>query len=150
MKKLFLVLALTAGLTMALNAQDMSKAIGIRGGWGAELSYQHPLSSSNRLEVDLGLNFLDGTNSLFATGIYQWVWDLSQHLAPGFKWYAGAGPVLGLHTSKFLVGAVGQVGIEYNFNIPLQLSLDYRPGYVFIPETWPIYDAISFGVRYKF
>ena len=149
MKKVFLLLALTAGLTTSLNAQNLSKAIGLRAGWGAELSYQHPVSTSNRIELDLGLNFLDGTHGIFAVGIYQWVWDLSR-LAPGFNWYAGAGPAVGLYTSSFAVGAVGQVGIEYKFKIPLQVSLDYRPGYIFVSDAWPIYDAVCAGVRYTF
>ncbi|MFA7493874.1 MAG: hypothetical protein WCZ43_10215 [Proteiniphilum sp.] len=55
-----------------------------------------------------------------------------------------------MYTSSFAVGAVGQIGIEYKFKIPLQVSLDYRPGYIFVPDAWPIYDAVCAGVRYTF
>lgn len=149
MKKVFLVLALATGMTMALNAQDVSKTIGLRAGWGGEISYQHPLSSSNRVELDLGLNFLDGTGGAFLAGIYQWVWDLST-LSPGFNWYAGAGPGVGLYGSNFSVAAMGQIGIEYNFKIPLQLSLDYRPGIFVVPDVIGTYDGICLGIRYRF
>ena len=55
MKKLFFIAILALGISAFATAQTNDKAIGIRGGWGTELSYQQPLSGSTRLEVDLGL-----------------------------------------------------------------------------------------------
>ena len=52
MKKIILVAALVLGFAVAASAQP--RAIGLRGGWGAELSYQHSFDS-NFLQADLGL-----------------------------------------------------------------------------------------------
>lgn len=62
-------------------------------------------------------------------GLYQWVWNIEKQI----NWYAGTGGVVASWKTKntnfdgsyFL--AAGNIGIEYNFNIPLLLSLDYRP-----------------------
>jgi hypothetical protein len=154
MKKLILALALAVSLVGALSAQVEGKAIGLRfggvSGYGAEVSYQHPLGNANRLELDLGVNHYGfGLN-----GVYQWVWDLSD-LADGFNWYAGVGAGLGMYNydntqNAFGIGLLGQVGIEYNFKVPVQLSLDYRPGIYIIPNTYSSFDGFCLSARYKF
>lgn len=159
MKKIFLTFALVVSTLSAINAQADNKAIGLRlgGGFGggAEISYQQPLDQTNRLEVDLGLNSWGfGLN-----GIYQWVWDLSD-LGDGFNWYAGVGAGVGtynfnygndIHANRdFSIGVLGQVGLEYKFEIPLTLSLDYRPGIFFVPSFNGSYDGICLGARYRF
>jgi hypothetical protein len=148
-KKFFLTLALSLSLVGALQAQSIGKAIGVRFGYGGEISYQQPLGNANRLELDLGLNYYGfGLN-----GIYQWVWNLSS-LAEGFNWYAGIGAGVGSYNyysgSPLNIALLGQVGIEYNFNIPLQLSLDYRPGFYLLNGFYPTYDGICLGARYRF
>lgn len=157
MKKLLLTFALVLCMVGALSAQVDGKAIGLRfsPGYGnsAEISYLHPIGNANRLEVDLGLS----NRGMYVTGVYQWVWDLSD-LAEGFNWYAGVGGSVGLWNGKYAnyddgisIGVAGQVGIEYNFNIPLQLSLDYRPVINLIPTIGSGYfDGVALGVRYKF
>jgi len=159
MKKIILTLALVVSMVSAIKVQADNKAIGLRlgGGFGggAEISYQQPLDKSNRLEVDLGLNSWGfGLN-----GIYQWVWDLSD-LGDGFNWYAGVGAGIGtynfnygndIHANRdFSIGVLGQVGLEYKFEIPLTLSLDYRPGIYFVPSFNGSYDGICLGARYRF
>jgi len=155
MKKIILTFTLVVSIVGALDAQK--NAIGLRFGNGGEISFQTALGSANRLELDLGLNNWNN-NSGYAgfglTGTYQWVWGLDK-LAPGFKWYLGLGPQLGSWNtnsySGFALGIVGQVGLEYNFKIPLQLSLDYRPGWYVLPSNYGgIYDGIALGIRYKF
>jgi hypothetical protein len=159
MKKVILMLSILLSLTNVLNAQVENKAIGLRlgsgFGYGAEISYQQPLSKINRLELDLGLNSWGfGLN-----GIYHWVWDLSA-LADGFNWYAGFGAGIGSYnfgyvgnpngSSNFSIGAVGQVGIEYKFEVPLTLSLDYRPGMYFLNGFNSSIDGICIAGRYRF
>lgn len=150
MKKLILLSAFLLGFTLLTTAQVDKRALGVRLGYGGEISYQHPLGSANRLEVDMGLNNWGnkgwGTN---LTGVYQWVWSLDD-LADGINWYAGVGGVAGLKEKSFGAGVVGQVGIEYHFDIPLMLSLDYRPSIFVVPTVFAIYDGISLSARYKF
>ena len=49
----------------------------------------------------------------------------------GFGFYAGPGIGLGF-ADKLRVGIAGQVGLEYNFAAPVQLSLDVRPYFDFM------------------
>ena len=148
MKKVILSFVLVLGSLSLVNAQQ--NAIGLKLGTGAELSYQRDLSDANRLEFNLGLHGLDFDNPyLGLSGFYQWVWDLSG-LAPGFKWYAGAGAGLGLQNSKFALAVLGNIGIEYNFGIPLQIALDYTPGLQIVPDTGFDGDRFRFAIRYKF
>ena len=142
-------------MTSFAYGQVNGKAIGVRASYGAELSYQHPFSQANRLEADLGFYYDHGFN---LAGIYQWVFDLSE-LATGFNWYVGLGPQIGSWDYHYngkdydglALGIAGQIGIEYNFDIPLQLSLDYRPGWYILPNSYGgAWEGVALGIRYKF
>ena len=157
MKKIFLTICLSFIAFSTINAQEISEnAIGIRfgdnNGVGAEISYQRKLTDMNRLEVDLGIRGNSSYSAFKATGLYEWVWALDGN----FNWYAGAGGGLGSWNVKstdasdtFIFGA-GVVGVEYNFDIPLMVSLDFRPEIGFSD----LYDGFNsdFGlsVRYQF
>ena len=52
MKKALLIVAAILGLAVVASAQP--RALGIRAGYGAELSYQHTLGGQNFIEADLG------------------------------------------------------------------------------------------------
>ncbi|MDP3312342.1 hypothetical protein [Lutibacter sp.] len=138
MKNLFLVAVVFFSFILSIEAQDISRnALGLRlgnnDGFGTEISYQRELGEYNRLEIDLG--FRDHTNSdaFKLSGIYQWVWNIDG----GFNWYAGVGAGLGNWSKKsgfvgnqddgLFLNLDGNVGIEYNFGIPLLISLDFRP-----------------------
>jgi hypothetical protein len=63
--------------------------------------------------------------------LYQWVWNIDG----GFNWYAGVGGIGSYgydndntHYNEHLFCCRGHIGIEYNFDIPLLISLDFRPG----------------------
>ncbi len=149
MKKILLVAALVLGFAVAASAQP--RAIGIRGGYGVELSYQHNLGA-NFLEADLGLNTF---NALNVAATYNF--SLAQ-FGDGFNFYAGPGAAVGIGFGKaahFNVGVAGQVGLEYIFNFPLQLSIDLRPQIgIGIVEGgvglgfWGWYPSL--GIRYAF
>lgn len=151
MKKIILTLVLAVSLAGALSAQVDNKAIGLRFANqfnGGELTFQTPLGHANRLELNLGLNNWSNSNSgIQLTGLYQWVWGLNQ-VATGLNWYLGLGPSLGSYTSNFGIGVVGQIGLEYNFNIPLQISLDWRP--TIINSFYTYYGGNGLSLRYRF
>lgn len=163
MKKLLLFSVVLLGFAFTSNAQDIANnALGLRlgdsNGVGAEISYQHALGSNNRLEVDLG--WRDGKNydGFKLAGLYQWVWNIDG----GFNWYAGVGGGLGSFSfdnpggddiSDTFIFAAGDIGIEYNFDIPLLISLDFRPEIGFGDETYDNNDLdfdIALGIRYQF
>lgn len=157
MKKIILSIALVMSVYGTLSAQSNGKAIGVRGGGGGEISFQTALGGNNRLELDLGLNSWNSKsdNGGFGlSGVYQWVWNLDA-LAQGFNWYVGFGPQIGSWNnssfSGFALGIVGQIGLEYNFNIPLQLSLDYRPSWYILPNNYGgAWGGTAFAIRYTF
>ncbi len=162
-KNVFMTFVLIV-LTFGLQAQNLSKnALGLRlgdnDGFGGEISYQRELNTDNRLEFDLGWRNSKYVNAFKIVGLYQWVWNLDK----GFNWYAGAGGGIGTwsyedkfynnnkSTGTFAVLA-GDVGIEYNFDFPLQISLDARPEFginrKYVDNN--IGFDIALGLRYKF
>ena len=153
MKKIILVAAMVLGFAVAASAQP--RAIGLRGGYGVELSYQHTLGE-NFLEADLGLGAFNGLN---VAATYNWMLAQPDWTSKG-EWgvYAGPGVALGLgfgDASYFNVGIAGQVGLEYTFWFPLQLSVDLRPQLGLVTAggasafgLWGWYPSL--GVRYKF
>lgn len=160
MKKIILAVAFVMSALGTVSAQSAKRAIGLRFGNGGEISFQSALGSSNRLELDLGMNSWNGNDNyagLGLTGIYQWVWNI-QKFPSGFKWYVGFGPQLGLwngylnsNYQGFALGIAGQIGIEYNFKIPIQLSLDYRPAWYILPGTYGgTWQGIDLALRYCF
>ncbi len=159
MKKLLLLSIVLLGFTFAGSAQDIAdNAIGLRlgdsDGLGAEVSYQRALGENNRLEADLGWRNSNTYNAIKLTGLYQWVW----HLDGNFNWYAGAGGGIAIFDGKKVLKGTdetalfvaGNVGIEYSFDIPLLLSLDFRPELGFGDFTDDLDFDIAFGIRYKF
>ncbi|WP_347174153.1 hypothetical protein [Polaribacter uvawellassae] len=155
MKKTFLIIGLVFASFFTMNAQEVSEnAIGLRfgdnSGFGGEISYQHKLSENNRLEIDLGIRNGNGADSFKATGIYQWVWSLENR----FNWYAGVGGGVGSIkaggvSDTFFFGT-GNLGIEYNFEAPILISLDYRPEFGFTTIYEGLNSDIALSVRYQF
>ncbi|GAA4885262.1 hypothetical protein GCM10023311_04870 [Flaviramulus aquimarinus] len=159
MKKFFLLSITVLGFTFASNAQEIAdNAIGLRlgdsDGLGAEVSYQRALGDNNRLEVDLGWRNSNNYDAVKLTGLYQWVF----HLDGDFNWYVGAGGGLASFSGKKLLDnqnetaffAAGDIGIEYSFDIPLLLSLDFRPELGFGDFTDDLDFDIAFSIRYQF
>lgn len=139
-----------------LSAQSISKnAIGIRvgdnDGVGGEISYQRALQENNRLEVDLGWRNSNNVDAFKLVGLYQWVHSLDGN----FNWYVGVGGGIGSfdageNDGSFLLVA-GNVGIEYDFDIPLLISLDLRPELGFNDNYSDDLDFdIALGLRYQF
>ncbi len=143
-------------ITASLSAQSISKnALGIRigdnDGFGGEISYQRYLKENNRLEFDLGFRDSDNVEAFKLVGLYQWVMPIDG----GFHWYVGAGGGLGSFDAGENDGTfalvAGDIGIEYNFDIPLLISLDIRPELGFNDDFSDDLDLdIALGLRYQF
>lgn len=167
MKKIILFFVLFFTFFMTIQAQEIAEnAIGLRlgdsDGFGAEISYQRALSSTNRLELGLGwrnsrefkINALKAKYSAIRlTGLYQWVWQLDGD----FNWYAGAGGGFAsfsfdddIFDNEISLFAAGNIGVEYNFDIPLLLSLDFRPEFGFGDYNDDLDFDIALGIRYQF
>ncbi|MEO9571316.1 MAG: hypothetical protein ABJH82_05095 [Polaribacter sp.] len=148
MKKIVLGFSLLVGSIFTINAQEISdNTIGLRfgggNGAGGEISYQKYLGENNRLEINLGL--ANEFTNFKATGLYEWVWTLEDK----FNWYAGAGGGV-VSANGTGVYAAGVVGLEYNFDAPILLSLDYRPEIGIAGGLDGLNSDIALSVRYQF
>ena len=155
------------------------KSLGVRGGaTGAEVSYQHYLSSDKFISVDTGVDFgysVSGKMGAHLNGTYNIIWARPQWTKKGtWNIYAGPGASTGwvedrcvikngderanYFTQGFMLALSGQVGLEYNFEFPLQLSLEVRPciGFHLADKSASFYDngllgfIPSLGIRYTF
>ncbi|TAI48904.1 hypothetical protein [Flagellimonas allohymeniacidonis] len=164
MKITTLFTALFLFVTIGGYAQDVSEhALGLRlgdsDGFGAEISYQKSIGRYNRAEFNLGWRDSREFDAFKLTGVYQWV----HHIEGNFNWYYGVGGGLGSvefepvpngeDNDGLFVFAAGDIGVEYNFDIPLLLSLDFRPeigllGYDGFDDGFDF--DIALGIRYQF
>lgn len=126
MKRIIVIAALVFGIAFAASAQP--RAIGGRLAYGLEASYQHYVGGENFVEANLGLCYFSALN---ATAAYNFMIAQPAWTARGeWGFYAGPGATVGLDfigRQEFVFGIVGQVGLEYTFWFPLQLSVDLRP-----------------------
>ena len=163
MKKIILSAIMLCGLMVGAQAQNISKnALGLRlgsnDGFGTEISYQARLSAKNRLELDLGWRNNKYEDNIKIAGIYQWVWNLDG----GLNWYAGLGGGAGtwryndndfVNDNGTFAFVAGDLGIEYNFDFPLQVSLDVRPEFYLNSRSYVDNNYgtdVALGVRYRF
>ncbi|HLV14798.1 MAG TPA: hypothetical protein VKY41_06440 [Xanthomarina sp.] len=162
MKRVLIIAIAFLGFTTFVHAQEISKnAIGLRlgdsDGFGASISYQRAIMENNRLEFNFG--WTDGKNydGTKLIGLYEWIWNIDG----GFNWYTGPG--IGFATYRYnkyynnhrdgFVILTGTVGIEYNFDFPLLLSLDVRPELGLGSSDYDNNNMnfdLGLGVRYQF
>jgi hypothetical protein len=157
MKRILLGTALLVSAIITVNAQ--SRAIGGRLGGNLEFSYQHQFGEKNMIDATAGL-WLVNHLSLGVTGVYDWVFPINSWQHKGkWNWYVGPGAGLGfvfgdnIHVPVTLdIG--GQIGVEYQFWFPLNLSLDYRPMINVLGFRdniwWRSFYGVALGVRYRF
>ena len=144
MKKVLAILVAAFAFVAVASAQP--RALGVRAGWGGELSYQHG-AGAGFLEADLG--FL-ANNGFYVTGIY----DFILGSAGICNFYVGPGVQLGFYNYSgdqgFNAGIAGQLGVEFEIpSVPLNLSLDWRPVYYFNYGGFG-WQGIALGIRYRF
>ena len=150
MKKV-LVIALIAVLAFSFAYSEMT--VGLRGGSGLSASLRVPAGESNAIEGILSLY----NSGFVVTGMYQWHKPLAIGEIENFSWYFGGGAHAGiswLWSPAFTLGIDGIVGIEYDFesliNIPLKLSLDYKPAWSFIGTWGSDWLGLAGTIRYTF
>ncbi|GAA0871043.1 hypothetical protein GCM10009117_01880 [Gangjinia marincola] len=164
MKKTMITALFVLGAIGITSAQEISKnAIGLRlgdsDGFGTELSYQRGIGDNNRLEFGLGWRSNNNFDAYRIVGLYQWVFNLDK----GFNWYVGAGGGFGQvdfdddfdfpgrdDDSDTFAFVAGDIGLEYNFDFPLLLSLDFRPELGFNDYNDDLDLDIALGIRYQF
>jgi hypothetical protein len=137
-----------------LKAQDYKTALGIR------LSSNGP-AVNNSVSIKHFMNPKLAIEGLFTFDNKAAIGGLFEiHNAipstEGLKWFYGAGAYLGFDSDKnnpdrALMGAQGIIGLDYKFaNIPLNLSLDWKPELNIIDNINFEPAAIGFSIRFTF
>ena len=144
MKKLLTVLI--GVLAFAAVASAQPRALGVRAGYGGEISYQHT-TGPGFIEADLG--FLAG-HGFYVTGVHDFIFANSGIC----NFYVGPGVQMVAWTDKqdsgFNLGLVGQLGVEFEIpSIPMNISLDWRPAFYFMHGGFG-WDGFALGLRYRF
>lgn len=161
MKKVFFVMLLFCSMATVSMAQP--RAIGGRVGYNIEFSYQHAIGARNMLDISAGAtNVWNGWAYTEANCMYDWIIGIG---SSKFNFYLGPGAGIGYAYGRFWnkydysplrVNVGGQFGFEYQFDIPLNLSIDWRPMVNvlgFRHDDYPIYNSFynfAVGVRYRF
>ena len=154
-----LLFATTLVSAQGISEHTLGLRLGDSDGFGAEISYQKAIGRTNRAEFNLGWRNSREFDAFKLSGVYQWVLPIDG----GFNWYYGFGG--GLGNSDFepvpnrnrddglFVFAAGSLGIEYDFDIPLLISLDIRPEIGILGfnefDNGFLFD-IALGLRYQF
>ena len=145
MRKTILTIVFAA---VAFAASAQPRALGVRiGVTGIEADYQHDMSKNQFLQGNLGLDYgvLAGSQpGVKATAIYNFIWARPAWTNQGtWAMYAGPGASMGYvydsahykvgqeivayKSPGFMLGVCAQVGVEYTFWFPMQVSVDLRP-----------------------
>lgn len=157
MKKIIIVvlLFLTA---FTVNAQDYYTAVGIRGGLSNGFSVKHFVNRYEAVEGILAFRW----GGFIVTGLYEFNNELNE---PGLNWYYGFGAHIGYWDGSrseqpnwwdaehdggvTVLGADGIIGMEYNFeNIPLNISLDWKPVFNLVGYSGLWADMAAISIRY--
>jgi len=142
----------------ALAAFAQPRALGVRLSTECQVSYEHQIGdNADFLEVDMGYELIGLVN---VAGAYNFMIAQPEWTRKGsWGFYAGPAAKIGGAGVGFYLALGAQAGLEYNFEFPLQVSLDVRPtiGCAFISGTPSFYagGAIfggfpSLSVRYCF
>ena len=68
---------------------------------------------------------------------------------PGLKWFYGGGAYVGFQDGDTYLGPTGIIGLDYKFpNVPVNISLDWKPELDIIPSVNFVPDAFALSVRF--
>lgn len=159
MKKYLVLLILPLILLASSNtAQAQYKnALGLRLGpaWG--VTFKHKFSEKNALELLLNSYW----GSFVVTGLYEYHIPV---ITDGMNFYVGGGAHLGFYNynSRWdrywgtyrggaFLGFDGILGLEYTFSeVPINLSIDWKPAFDFFGYHGFWGDGGAFSIRYAF
>jgi hypothetical protein len=150
MKQLLMAIFALLLVTQAAQAQENSyrNAVGIRLGPSVPavksgITFKHFLANNNAIEGIL--SFGDGFS---ICGLYEIHKPIA---AENLQWFIGFGGYAGFANKVSSIGAAGIVGLDYNFsNIPLNLTLDWKPELNLIEYVGFEGSTVGLSIRYRF
>jgi hypothetical protein len=158
MKKLIVLASFLTVVVLTASAQSYKTAIGVR------LSSSQAMVN-NSISLKHFLNERSAIEALFSFGDPLAIGALYEVHKPfsteGLQWFYGGGGYLGFvksynpnkdkNETDVNLGAQGVLGLDYNFaNIPLNLSLDWKPELNLVSDINFEPAAIGFTVRFTF
>lgn len=154
MKKIILSLIILISVVSYSKAQDYENAIGVRLGLSNGITLKHFINPNDAVEAILTTRW-GGFN---LTGLFER--HTTAFDTDGLYFYYGAGAHLGSfqnnvwftdQTSHLILGIDGVLGLEYVFKeVPLNASLDWKPGFNLIGYTGFWADELALSIRYTF
>ena len=155
MKTFFFSIALFITINFSYG-QTYERAVGVRLGLHNGVNYRQFITYNNAVEGIVSSRW----HGWAITGLYEFFNEIDQ--GKNLHWYYGFGAHAGSYSSLythwdgtsdnvFVVGADGILGIEYAFdNIPLAISIDWKPYLNLIGYSRFFGDGGGLSVRYTF
>ncbi len=153
MKKILLSLALLVAVGIySASAQNYKLGSDYKLGLGIRLSSAVP-TLSNSISVKYFMNETNAVEGLLSFGSRFGVgalYELHQSLnSPGLQWFYGGGGYIGFEHGSTYFGPTGILGLDYKFSqLPLNLSLDWKPELNIIPKIDFVPDALALTARF--
>lgn len=159
MKKIFTTLVIMLAVASVAFAQP--RAIGGRLGWNTEFSYQHSITDPMYVDLTAGLgNIWSYWAYADVNAAFDWVFNIKGI----WNWFVGPAAGVGIGYGSyyknydimpFQVNIGGQIGFEWEFGIPLNLTVDWRPmvnvlGFGNNSSAWNKLYNFGVGLRYRF
>ena len=147
MKKLLFVFAFCLLISGSVSAQSNWEA-GVRFGNNFSVDLTIPLAASPRLHTAV---YFDRFG---VGGYFDWMFALSDG-PTGLKFYPGVGPEF-FFENDFDFNIAGDFGVEYSFDFPLTIGLDWRPHFKvtnsmkFSSGNWGFIARFRFGEGVNF
>ena len=158
MKRIIFVSLFTTAIAFAASSQSYKTAVGVRLSSSAamvnnSISLKHFLNERSAIEALFSFG-----DPLALAGLYEVHRPFSTE---GLQWFYGGGGYIGFvktwnpaknqNETDVNFGAQGVIGLDYKFaNIPLNLSLDWKPELNLISDINFEPAAIGFTVRFTF
>ena len=148
------MLSFTMLCSIGLFAQNYTTAIGVRAGLANGLTVKHFISENRAVEGILSTRW----QGFSITGLYEIHANAFNN--SHWNWYYGFGAHLGVYDGNdswgdngvnyTIVGVDGIVGLEYRIvDIPINLSLDWKPALNLIGYSGFWADGFALSVRYE-
>jgi hypothetical protein len=135
----------------------LDNSIGVRLGLGNGVTYQHFFTDRNVMEL-IAYQRFGGANFTALMEAHEQMFDVR-----GLKWYYGAGGHLWafnkssvlqenfLRENSLAFGVDAILGLEfYTRSIPLQFSIDWKPGFNLKGSHYIEWDSGGMSCRYRF
>ena len=148
MKRIFFFCLVVMGLvsSVQVSAQDYRFGVGVR------LSNATP-TLNNSITGKYFITERSAIEGLVSFGSRFGVGGLLEIYKPfnvqGLSWFYGGGAYVGFEAGDTYLGPTGIIGLDYKFaNVPLNISVDWKPELDIIPDINFIPDALALSVRF--